>query len=203
MFCPGGTMATRAKTTAPPHRGGSKQAWLDEGLRTLADDGAPALRIDRLAGRLGLSKGSFYHHFDGMAGYKDALLAHFEREHTSRFIDAVESRTDLVAEAKLRELADLLLGEYPLPAGTEGDLEAAMRAWSLQNPEVRAAQARVDEIRLDYVQRLYMDSGLGEHEAHDRSTTLYVMLVGAGYLAGHVDAADLRRMWEPLLIIER
>ncbi|MEJ7722327.1 MAG: hypothetical protein WKF58_18685 [Ilumatobacteraceae bacterium] len=104
---------------------------------------------------------------------------------------------------KLRELADLLLGEYPLPAGTEGDLEAAMRAWSLQDPEVRAAQARVDEIRLDYVQRLYMDSGLGEHEAHDRSTTLYVMLVGAGYLAGHVDAADLRRMWEPLLIIER
>ena len=95
-------MATRAMATAPPHRGGSKQAWLDEGLRTLADEGAPALRIDRLAGRLGLSKGSFYHHFDGMAGYKDALLAHFEREHTSRFIDAVESRTDLVAEAKLR-----------------------------------------------------------------------------------------------------
>ncbi len=74
MFCPGGTIATRAKATAPPHRGGSKQAWLDEVLRTLADEGAPALRIDRLAGGLGLSKGSFYHHFDGMAGYKDALL---------------------------------------------------------------------------------------------------------------------------------
>ncbi len=191
------------QTTAPPHRGGSKRAWLDEGLRTLADEGAPALRIDRLAGRLGLSKGSFYHHFDGTAAYKDALLTHFEREHTSRFIDAVESRADCDAEAKLRMLADLVLDDYPPSNGTEGDLEGAMRAWSLQDPEVHAAQARVDRIRLDYVQRLYVAAGLREQEAHDRSTTLYVMLVGAGYLAGHVTAADLRRMWETLLVFER
>jgi len=196
-------MATRAITQTTAHRGGSKRAWLDEGLRTLADEGAPALRIDRLAGRLGLSKGSFYHHFDGTAAYKDALLAHFEREHTSRFIDAVESRADCDAEAKLRMLADLVLDDYPSSNGTEGDLEGAMRAWSLQDPEVQAAQARVDRIRLDYVQRLYVGAGLREQEAHDRSTTLYVMLVGAGYLAGHVTAADLRRMWETLLVFER
>ncbi|CAN5707028.1 hypothetical protein BH24ACT6_BH24ACT6_09740 [soil metagenome] len=138
-----------------------------------------------------------------MAAYKDALLAHFEREHTSRFIDAVESRADCDAEAKLRTLADLVLDDYPSSNGTEGDLEGAMRAWSLQDPEVQAAQARVDRIRLDYVQRLYVGAGLREQEAHDRSTTLYVMLVGAGYLAGHVTAADLRRMWETLLVFER
>lgn len=193
----------RAITQTTAHRGGSKRAWLDEGLRTLAEEGAPALRIDRLAGRLGLSKGSFYHHFDGTAAYKDALLAHFEREHTSRFIDAVESRADCDAEAKLRMLADLVLDDYPSSNGTEGDLEGAMRAWSLQDPEVQAAQARVDRIRLDYVQRLYVGAGLRKQEAHDRSTTLYVMLVGAGYLAGHVTAADLRRMWETLLVFER
>lgn len=193
----------RAITQTTAHRGGSKRAWLDEGLRTLADEGAPALRIDRLAGRLGLSKGSFYHHFDGTAAYKDALLAHFEREHTSRFIDAVESRADCDAEAKLRMLADLVLDDYPSSNGTVGDLEGAMRAWSLQDPEVHTAQARVDRIRLDYVQRLYVGAGLREQEAHDRSTTLYVMLVGAGYLAGHVTAADLRRMWETLLVFER
>ncbi|MEV0081899.1 TetR/AcrR family transcriptional regulator [Saccharopolyspora sp. NPDC050642] len=42
-----------------------KQDWLDAGLEILADQGVPALTIDRLATKLGLTKGSFYHHFGG------------------------------------------------------------------------------------------------------------------------------------------
>lgn len=180
----------------------SRQLWLDEGLRTLAADGAPALRIDRLAARLGLSKGSFYHHFDGMPGYKQALLEHFEREHTTRFIDAVDSTPGLDAAAKLRCLADLVLDEYPDAESTEPDLEVAIRAWSLQDQQVRRAQARVDAIRLDYLRRLFVGAGRDEQEAHDRANTLYVMLIGASHLAAHVSAAELRRMWSTVFPLD-
>lgn len=57
----------------------ARERWLNEGLKVLAEEGAAGIRIDRIAARLHLSKGSFHHHFDGAEGYKKALLAHFEQ----------------------------------------------------------------------------------------------------------------------------
>ena len=62
---------------------------MDEGLRVLAAEGAPAVRIDRIAARLGLSKGSFHHHFAGADGYKRDLLALYE----ALSVDALASAT--------------------------------------------------------------------------------------------------------------
>ena len=68
-----------------------KRDWLDAGLVLLAEQGAPSVTIERLAERLGLSKGSFYHHFKGMGGYRTALLEHFEAERTTRFMEQAEA----------------------------------------------------------------------------------------------------------------
>ncbi len=56
----------------------TRDRWIDEGLLVLAEEGAPGVRIDRIAARLGLSKGSFFHHFDGIAAYRRALLDRWE-----------------------------------------------------------------------------------------------------------------------------
>jgi len=64
----------------------TRTSWLDEGLAVLAELGAAALRTDRLAGRLGRSKGAFYHHFAGLSGYRLDLLDHYERQYTTRYI---------------------------------------------------------------------------------------------------------------------
>jgi len=87
------------------------QQWLDAGLAILEKQGAKVLTIERLAEQIGLSKGSFYHHFGGMPGYKTALLAHFEATYTTQYIAAVER--DLTADAitKLRALIDLVCEE--------------------------------------------------------------------------------------------
>jgi AcrR family transcriptional regulator len=37
--------------------------WLEEGMAILEDLGAEALTIETLTNRLGVTKGSFYHHF--------------------------------------------------------------------------------------------------------------------------------------------
>ncbi|MEM8755480.1 MAG: TetR family transcriptional regulator, partial [Pseudomonadota bacterium] len=41
----------------------SRDDWLAHALGTLAAEGAPALRADRMAKALGVSRGSFYWHF--------------------------------------------------------------------------------------------------------------------------------------------
>lgn len=165
--------------------------WLDAGLTVLADDGAPALTIDRLSGLLGLSKGSFYHHFNGMSGYTTALLAHFESEHTARFIDAVE-REPLPPPAKLRRLLDLVLADDEGP-----ELEVAVRAWAVQNPQVGEVQRRVDRTRVDYLCGLLQD--IGSDDAELLGELMYLVLIGAGHVLPAVPPERLRRLYDVVL----
>jgi AcrR family transcriptional regulator len=44
--------------------------WIQAGYALLAEEGIQALKIDRLCDRLGVTKGSFYWHFDGIPSYR-------------------------------------------------------------------------------------------------------------------------------------
>ncbi|MFI2031118.1 TetR family transcriptional regulator [Streptomyces buecherae] len=130
-----------------------KRDWLEAGLAALAADGAGAVTIDRLCGDLGLTKGSFYHHFKGITGFRTELLAHFEAESTTRFIEAVEGVSG-PAGAKFARLLDLALADE----GDRPGLEVAVRAWALGDAEARAAQRRIDERRIAYLHELLTES---------------------------------------------
>lgn len=166
----------------------SRRDWLDAGLAILAEHGAPALTIERLTGRMNRTKGSFYHHFGGMSGYKTALLGHFETECTTRYVEAVEADAAAAPRAKLERLLELVL------AGDGGPkLEVAIRAWALQDPEVRAAQERLDRTRTGYLRSLCQDlTDDPELSAH----LLYLVLVGAGHVIPPVPPATLRRIYD-------
>lgn len=158
----------------------SRRDWLDAGLKLLAEQGAPAVTIERLLERMELSKGSFYHHFRGMPGFRTALLEYFEAERTTRFIDEVE-RSD--AGDKLRLLLDLVLGPGPGP-----ELEIAVRAWAMQDAEARAVQERIDRTRTDYLTKLSGDAGLAR--------ALYLIVVGGCQVVPPLKPAELRHALE-------
>lgn len=151
----------------------TRTEWLEAGLELLADEGAPAVTIERLTGKLGVTKGSYYHHFKGSAGFRTALLEYFEAQFTTRLIDTVERRPDAEPAAKLRHLLKLVLSD---PDSAE--LEIAVRAWALQDAEVRAAQERVDRARTEYLKGLCR--GLKADVDPDRfAELLYLILIGA------------------------
>jgi len=166
----------------------SKTEWLDAGLRILAEHGSPALTIERLTDALSLSKGSFYHHFGGVSGYRTALLAYIEAKSTTRIIDAVESADS--PEQKLARLSELVLSE-----STDPTLEIAVRAWAQQDPEVREVQARMDRTRVEYLRDLMRAAG---REA-DLGDLIYLVLIGANHVLPPVDADRLRAMWALIL----
>lgn len=172
----------------------SRTEWLDAGLELLAAEGAPAVTIERLTGALGVTKGSYYHHFKGAAGYKAALLEYFEARYTTRLIDTVEGAGGgAVAEAKLQHLLRLVLAD-PDSAG----LEIAVRAWALQDPEVRAAQERVDAARTAYLKKLCR--GLDANVDADRfAQLLYLILIGAEQVLPPIDKRDLRKIYDLVL----
>jgi AcrR family transcriptional regulator len=163
--------------------------WLEAGLELLADEGAPAVTIERLTGKLGVTKGSYYHHFKGAAGFRTALLEYFEAQFTTRLIDTVEREPDAEPWAKLQRLLKLVLSDPDTAR-----LEIAVRAWALQDAEVRAAQERVDRARTAYLRELCR--GLKTDVDADRfAQLLYLILIGAEQVLPSVPKSDLREIY--------
>ncbi|GAA3443065.1 TetR/AcrR family transcriptional regulator [Planomonospora venezuelensis] len=167
----------------------TRQDWLDEGLTILAASGAPALTIELLCERLGLTKGSFYHHFRGMPGYRAALLDHFETRCTTELIDLAEADPHAPAAARLERLFDLVGSSGDSPA-----LEVAMRSWAQQDERARAVQERVDRRRTDYLRALWEQHGGEEPETMAR--LLYLVLIGAGHLVPPLTFAQVREIYD-------
>lgn len=172
----------------------SKHRWLDEGLDLLATTGVNGVTIEALCERLGLSKGSFYHHFKGMAGYRTALLEHFEQRETQAFIDLVESLpTDDGAE-KLRELTKAVVADE-----AHDTLEPQVRIWANQDPVAREYLERVDRTRTEYLRRQCRAVVDDHGTADDVATMIYLVLIGASHIVPQILVRDQARMWDRLI----
>src|SRR5437764_10658816 len=100
-----------------------RTSWVQEGLRALGVGGPDAVRIERLAQALGVSKGGFYWHFDGRDALLDEMLDAWERLMIDEVIDRVEAGGG-DARTKLKRLSAM--------AGSRRELmsiELAIRNW--------------------------------------------------------------------------
>jgi len=144
--------------------------WLTAALRTLARDGAAALRVEPLAKQLGVTKGSFNWHFADRPALLAAVLAEWERRATDAVIVKVE-RDGGDAGAKLGRL-------FRIVSGADGRLDRAIRAWAASDAAAAAVQARVDRRRLDYLERQLEGLGFAADDAAARARFAYQSLIG-------------------------
>ncbi|MFC5818668.1 TetR/AcrR family transcriptional regulator [Nonomuraea harbinensis] len=176
----------------------ARDRWLDEGLKILAEEGAAGIRIDRIAARLNLSKGSFHHHFDGAEGYKKALLAHFER----LSVEALNSAISEIGESAGARAILTRLTELVRPGNTglyRPEIDTALRAWATWDADVRVVQTRLDEARLSALQRVWRSAVASDEEARTAALLPYLLAVGASVVYPPVDADRLRELYEILL----
>lgn len=158
----------------------SPDDWLDHGLNRLARHGPETLKADLLARSLGVSRGSFYWHFKSLAAFKRDLLERWRQVSTNALIVEVERAPralDRFRAFMARALSD------------RGSLERAIRAWAIHSAEVRQTVAAVDAIRLDYLTRLLVDSGLSPDEAHARAVFAYAANLGRAQIYGRATAS--------------
>ncbi|MBP2216994.1 TetR/AcrR family transcriptional regulator [Arthrobacter sp. CAN_C5] len=167
----------------------TQEDWIVEALKVLAANGPSHLTIDRLAGNLRLSKGSFYHHFKSLAAFREQVLAHYEWESTTSLIASVEKHESQDPLRKLERLVDLAIE----PSSQTG-LQIAVRAWAMQDPEVRKVQERLDRTRLDYGSRLWREAGCHPQEADLRAKSLYLLIIGGRQITPSLPLEELRRI---------
>ena len=151
----------------------TKAEWIDHAFDALCDGGIDALRVEPLARRLGVTKGSFYHHFADRRALHLALLDSWEQLGTSAIIDAVEGRA-ADPRLRLRALLDVVFGPNP----RSDAIESAIRAWAATDAVAAKATERVDGRRIDFVVEQLMATGMPRTLARRRAHLLYRTLIG-------------------------
>jgi AcrR family transcriptional regulator len=174
----------------------TRSDWLDAGLAAVADNGPNALRIDRLCRRLGVSKGSFHHHFAGAGDFKQALLAAYETLVVEALNDAIEQTADATPKAAL---AGLTAAITSTPGFYRPELEVAMRAWAFSDPEVRAVQERVDRRRLESLEGIWSKILDDPQAVHTAALLPYLVGIGASLVQPPTPRDQLQRTYELLL----
>jgi AcrR family transcriptional regulator len=165
-----------------------KPQWLHAGLEALRKGGIDAVRVERLADEVGVTKGSFYHHFRDRGALLDALLEFWSREMTDAEFERIQTLRGGLA-ARL-----LALAEDVLEKGM-GRYDPAIRAWARNDRKVAAAVAQVDRRRVRALTGLFQEEGFGPAEAHTRARLFYTFLLGEPQVRSPGrEAGELERM---------
>lgn len=175
--------------------------WFQAGFRALATGGVQAIRAERLAAGLQVSKGSFYWHFADVPALRAAMLAHWQAAATDQIIAATDAAGGS-AGARLARLVGVATSDLSDPYGGFA-IEAAIRDWARHDVDAAAAVSIVDARRLTYLRDLFALAGQDPSQRGRSARQLYAALIGAPRLTGvthDVARGDLLHLLNVLLI---
>ena len=183
-------MPNRSARPEKPDRIGPAE-WIEAGVTLLAEGGIDAVRVEPLAARLGVTKGSFYWHFKDRAALYAAILDHWRATSTADVIDLLERQGGSAAE-RLRRLFATTVVDPRRP-----QLTTAVRAWARTDRLAAEAIASADAERIAYVEGLLVEHGLETATAAVRARILYLTLMGSFALSGA--AGEAPALWDEAL----
>ena len=168
------------------------QDWVQAAIVLLAEDSVDALRVDELAKRLGVTKGSFYWHFDSRERLLQAVLETW-RARTTGEIETFIKHSAGSPAGRIGRLLRIAIRNRPDVPG--GPLELSLRDWARRDERVRKIIEEVDAERIAVLVRLYRDAGLGEQEAADAARAQMAYTIGARMLLSGENRAELENWW--------
>jgi AcrR family transcriptional regulator len=169
-----------------------RASWIEEGLRCLGGGGPDAVRVEKLAQALGVTKGGFYWHFDDRHALLEEMLDAWERLVIDEVIDRVEGGGG-DARTKLRRLSRI--------AGSTSELmkiELAIRDWARRDADVARRVKRTDNRRMDYLRSLF-GAFCGDDEVEVRSLLMMSLWIGNHYVAADHGALSRKAVLERAL----
>jgi len=168
------------------------QGWIDFALTTLANEGFDALKADVLARKLGVSRGSFYWHFNDLGTFHARVIEHWRQMATEAII------ADIERYQSHEERIDALLRHG---FGHGAALEIRMRTWADNNAEAARAVSDIDRRRREYVERLLVEAGIAQPLAATRAQLLYWTYLGAALSRSKLTGERLDRIVAELKLV--
>lgn len=168
-------METNAKHRRPQL---NRKTWVSAAIEILATEGLAGLRVEVLAKRLKVTKGSFYWHFQDK---RDLLVAVLIEWRDGRIHDILKQTRAQPGE-ELRQIHHVI-DVYSASRNRRGMMiELAVRDWARRDAEAAAIVSEVDDIRLRCARQLFLACGVPLAEASSRSMLLYAYVFGASLM---------------------
>ncbi len=144
--------------------------WEREALELIAEQGVPALAVEPLARRMGITKGSFYWHFSSRESLLKQALDRWE-EHDSRNLNkalgAIDHPRDRL-ESFFRRI-----GKEKLTHEVYSELCAASG-----HPQVEPVLERVAERRMQHLSAAFEELGMEAVAARNQARLTYSVYLG-------------------------
>ncbi len=161
-------MAERARKSAAEGNGRSsltKEDWLQAALEVLNESGVDNVKVLPLSKRLGVTRGSFYWHFEDRDELLADMLDYWEEELT----DSVIKHANEVGGTPRRQLEDVLTNVL---LNQRNLYDTAIAAWSMFDGRALKAYDRVLRKRVRFVSSLLRQAGIDKVTAEFRTRML-------------------------------
>lgn len=140
----------------------TRQDWIDTAIRLLIEAGIGSVSIEQIATHLGVTRGSFYHHFADREELLKAMLDHWAQRWTYDI-------RDQIASLGLDPSTTLLALMKSIRHNRAADYDAPFRAWALHDPLASHVVEQVDQTRLALIRQQFDALGLSELDADNRA----------------------------------
>ncbi|MCV7279987.1 TetR/AcrR family transcriptional regulator [Mycolicibacterium flavescens] len=151
--------------------------WINAGYAILAEEGIKGLKLEPLCARVDATKGSFYWHFSGMEGYRQALVQAW-----GEVRDADRSHFAGLRSLPPRERLSQMMAA--LVDARHWRLERAMREWARTDDAVAAGVRASDARVVDAVRQAFVDDGFDSEDADVRANATFAAGIGFLHLSG-------------------
>ncbi len=169
----------------------SVDEWIGIARKTLVNKGIVGVRVDKLAGYLGVTRGGFYHNFADREDLLSRLLDLWERD--CQFLPSEPIGSSATEAANwLKVLLDRLIDEDDY----DPQFDLAVREWARSDRNAASAVERVDAARIAGLTTFFSVLGYAIGEAAIRARVLYFHQIGF-YAIGIQQSPEERRRNAP------
>lgn len=166
----------------------TREDWIAVARKVVVKSGIEDVKVDRLAKRMKVTRGSFYWHFEDRQALLDALLDDWR----GRNIREIEQITARWATTPLDfvEVIRIWLGEDPIVP----QFDAAIRAWARKSPAVARLVHETDDSWVALLRSHFTRMGMGADESLVRARIVYFHQIGYYALAIDEDMTERVRL---------
>ena len=144
--------------------------WIRAAIAVLSNDGWDAVRVENLARKLRISKGSFYWHFRDRDDLLEAILDAWESGHADWNADESEVHRDPAGRwANLVEL---------LSRASQRSLDAAIFSWAREDEKVGRRVSDVEKKRAAHLRQVFREIGFTAAQAEEWSDAAMLVYLG-------------------------
>jgi len=144
----------------------SKAEWLQKALDLLGAEGVEAIRVERIARELGISKSGFYWHFKDRDDLRAQIVDYWAHE----FSEVVTANPEILEGPPRKRL------EQAMEIFITNDLtvyEAPIYAWAEAEPTIATRLRQVYQQRLDFIRQIFRDLGFAGDELEMRTRLFF------------------------------